>query len=76
MVPLVVPLADEGLVVAERVPGVAAEGHRRPDAEGVAMPTAVHRDAGVEAGVRLQRHTWTGPEQGVTTLRPRIPEPP
>lgn len=51
MVPLVVPLAHERLIVAQRVPGVAAESHGRPDAEVTAVPMAVDGDPGVQAGV-------------------------
>lgn len=51
MVPLVVPLAHERLIVAQRVPGVAAESHGRPDAEVAAVPMAVDGDPGVQAGV-------------------------
>ena len=50
-VPLVALLADQRLVIAERVAGVAAEGHCGPDSEAAALPPPVHGDPWIEAGV-------------------------
>ena len=57
MTPLMDFLADDWLLVAERVAEVTGERHLRPDSEAVAPPTAVYRDARVEARVRLHHHT-------------------
>lgn len=52
-----VPLADQGLLITQGVPGVTAEGHCGPDAKVTAVPMAVHRDAWIQAGVGLESHT-------------------
>jgi len=46
--PLMPFLADDGLLVAERVAEVTGERHQRPDGEAVAPSASVHGDARVE----------------------------
>ena len=53
--PPVVLLTDQGLLVAQPVPRVAAKRHRGADGEVLSVPDTVDRDAGVQARVAVHR---------------------
>lgn len=49
VVPLMVPFADNGFIITQRVALITAESHLGADGEVITMPLAIYRNPGIQA---------------------------